>query len=208
MKNVKKFISIITALTLVVVMACSQPIQAHAATVGNDMYAQRATEELVIDGVTYTFCHFYENGKRTITIANSENAQVEKVSYDPGTEVLSFYERAQESVGTNVIYNEWIYMGSSSHKVSWGESTNSAMVAAAIAVKLGAAMTVAGVTAAMGVAALGVLAASAKGGTIYLTTYYMNVPLQGIQYLYVWSFTADTGEEYGPYQFIDVPTVS
>lgn len=206
MKSVKNFISIITALILVVTMVFAQPIQVQAATVGADMYAQRATEELVIDGVTYTFNYFYENGNRVITIANSENINVEKVSYNPESETMSWYKSVRGNDEVNAISSEWVFVNRKTHTVNWGESTNSAIAAAAIAVYLGT-LGAAGVVAAMGVGALGALAASAKGGTLTVDMYYMIVPLQGTQFLYVWNFTADTGEHYGPYQYIDYPDV-
>lgn len=206
MKNVKKFLTIITAFTLAVVMVCTQPIKVCAATAGADMYAQRATEELVIDDVTYTLHYFYEDGKRAISIENSKNSRVEKVTYDPATETMSYYEGADGQLEPNSSSGDWILMGSSSHRVTWGEGMSAAAVAAAIAAGLGF-LGAAGVIAAMGTAALGVLAAGATGGTIYLTTYYMNVPYQGTQYLYVWSFTANTGDSYGPYQYMSAPGI-
>lgn len=75
-----------------------------------------------------------------------------------------------------------------------------AAVAAAISVGLGA-VGGAAIIAAVGTGVLGVLAAGAVGGTLYVESYDMAIPDQPIQFLYIWSFTASTGDSYGPYQF-------
>lgn len=75
-----------------------------------------------------------------------------------------------------------------------------AAVAAAISVGLGF-IGGAAVIAAMGTGVLSVLAAGAVGGTVYIETYYMTIPFQPTQYLYIWYFTASTGDSYGPYYY-------
>lgn len=75
-----------------------------------------------------------------------------------------------------------------------------AAVAASISVGLGF-IGGAAVIAAMGTGVLSVLAAGAIGGTLYVETYYMTILFQPTHYLYIWSFTANTGDSYGPYYY-------
>lgn len=203
MGKVKKFFFVITALTLAVAMVFTQPVKVCAATVATDMYSQRATEELVIDDVTYTLHYFYEDGNRAITIENSENSRVEKVTYDPRTATVYYYEGADENV-PNDTSGEWVLLGSSSHEVTWGEGVTVAVAAASIAAVLGF-CGAASVISTMGYGALSILAASSIGGKIYITTYYMTVPYQGTHYRYIWSFTTPTGDSYGPYEYVSAP---
>ena len=203
MKNVKKVLCAVTALTLAVVMVFAQPIEASAATVSTDMYAQRATEEVVIDGVTYTFNYFYEDGNRVITVTNSANSIIEKVSYDPSTLTKTCYEGEN---GVNGTTSDWVLIGSGSQTISEFESKTVSGVASKIAIVLGF-CGAAGVIAAIGFDALGDIAENSVGGTVYITTYSMYVPYQGTQYLYVWSFTTSTGKSYGPYEYFQAPGI-
>ena len=67
-----------------------------------------------------------------------------------------------------------------------------------IAVYLGT-LKAAGVIAAMGTTALGVLAASSGGGTVNVELQWFYAPFVTPQYRYIWSFKASTGDKYGPY---------
>lgn len=71
------------------------------------------------------------------------------------------------------------------------------MVAGAIAIALGS-VGGAAIIAAMGAGTLGVLAAQSSGGTVY---YELQMErYNGLaQYRYLISFTANTGDAYGPY---------
>lgn len=190
----------VLALTLVVIMACTQPVQVYATMESADLYSQRATEEVIIDDVKYTLCYFYENGSRVITISNSQDSRVEKVTYNLFTAEISYYAGNEASYQSTGAPAGWILAGSESHRITWGEGVSVAVVAATIATCLGF-MGGAAVVAAMGTAVLGVLAAAAAGGTVYIETYYMTIPFQPTYYLYVWSFTANTGDSYGPYYY-------
>lgn len=200
MRKVKNFFSAIMSLVLVVMLVCTQPVQAYAATATPDLYSQGATEEVVIDNVVYTMHYFYENGNRAITISNSENSRIEKVTYNSRTAMTYYYENTDEINQSYSAPSGWIFMGSDSHYISWGEGMTVAAVAAVISIGLGF-IGGAAVIAAMGTGVLGVLAAGAVGGTLYVESYYMIMPLQPIQYLYIWSFTASTGDSYGPYYY-------
>lgn len=95
----------------------------------------------------------------------------------------------------------WEDLGSDSHYISWAEGTTVAVVAAVIAVPLST-LGAKGVIAAMGVGALGVIAANSSGGTIYIHL-YTHRTLTNTLNRTVWSFTAGTGDSYGPYEYIE-----
>lgn len=94
----------------------------------------------------------------------------------------------------------WEILSTSSHYISWLQGTSVAVVAGAIAAFLGTLGT-AGVIAAMGTAALSALAASTSGGTLYVELHMHSVPLVTPQYRFVWTFTASTGDSYGPFYY-------
>lgn len=200
MARAKNHLTCITAILLSLVMVFAFPMRAFAASNTNDLYAQEAIEEVVIEDVTYIFHYYYENGNRVITVTNSENEKVEKVTHDPNTAVTTYFENIHDEIGMNAAPAGWTFAGSSSQYISWGAGMSAAAVAAAIAVGVGS-IGGAAIIAAMGITVLGVLAAGAVGGTVYVETYYMTIPLQPTQYLYVWTFTASTGDSYGPYYY-------
>ena len=100
------------------------------------------------------------------------------------------------SLGTTA--DGWEILSKDSHRLTWAQETTVAIVAGALAVYL-ATLGPAGVIAAMGTGALGVLAASSSGGTLYIELHMYTAPFVAPQYRYVWSFTASTGDKYGPY---------
>lgn len=198
MSKLKKLLSTVMALVFMT-LVCVQPAQAYTTTAFDDLYSKRATEEVVIDNVVYELRYSYENGNRTITISNSENETVEKVTYNSRTATTCYYRSADQANQNSDVY-EWVLMGSDSHRITWAEGMSVAAVAAAIAAGLGF-IGGSAVIAAIGTSALSVLAAGAVGGTVYIDIYYMTMPNHSIQYLYIWSFTASTGDSYGPYYY-------
>jgi hypothetical protein len=172
-----------------------------------DMYAQGAEEVVNIDGVNYTYHYFYnDDGNRSISITDDAGFATDTLTYDKSSsklylnnEIFAIFETAPQSVASvnTRSASDWTSLGSGSHYISWARGATAAMVAAAIAIKL-ATLSSAGVIAAMGVGALGVLAGSAVGGTLsyrlemFSSFFY-------VQYRYVWSFSAGTGDSYGPY---------
>ena len=96
----------------------------------------------------------------------------------------------------------WEILSTSSHYISWTQGTTVAVavVAGAIAVYLGSLGT-AGVIAAMETAALSAIASSSVGGTLYVELHMYSVPFVTPQYRFVWTFTASTGDPYGPYYY-------
>ncbi len=204
MKMYKRLFTMI----MVVILMFSITIQTTfaATTVGAtyDLYANEESETLDIEGINYTYNYYYENGCRAIDIVNNESGQIDKLVYDEldGTIFLNedqFVTVDNDCSAQALGYtNGWEPLGKkSSHYISWGEATTAAVVAGMIAIYLGSLGT-AGVIAAMGVGALGVLAASASGGTLTVECQWYHT-LFFTQYRYIWSFKASTGDTYGPY---------
>ena len=87
-----------------------------------------------------------------------------------------------------------------SEYITWGKGISTAALAASISVVLGF-LGPAGVIAAMGTSAVGVIAAGAIGGTVNVELQMYQLPLVAPQYRYIWSFKASTGDFYGPYLY-------
>lgn len=195
-------------LLLVVVFMFSFTIQpAFAATHTNTSYKLFANEEsetVYIDGASYTYRYYYENGNRAIDIVNNETGNTDKLVYDEAASVMHLNENqfpivdCITSTSALTYTNGWESMGTSSYYISWGTATTAAVVAGMIAIYLGSLGT-AGVIAAMGVGALGVIAANSSGGTLTTELQELNIPFTTPQYRYIWSFIASTGDTYGPY---------
>lgn len=191
---------------LAMVVMFSFTIQpAFAATAGTayDLYANEGNENIYIDGTSYTYHYYYENGSRAIDIINNKNGHIDKIVYSEENQTLYLNENRLAVIGNSFstldsgFTDGWESLGTSSHYISWGESTTTAVIAGMIAIYLGSLGT-AGVIAAMGVGALSIIAANANGGTItaelqwYHSMFYT-------QYRYIWTFVASTGDTYGPY---------
>lgn len=98
---------------------------------------------------------------------------------------------------TKVSSENWIYWGSSSHRITFAEGTAVAVIAGMIAAAVGQ-IGGAAVIAAMGLSALSVISANSIGGTVSTKVYKFNSSLI-TQFRYDWSFRASSGDKYGPY---------
>lgn len=201
----KKLLTFLLSFVLIL-----QPVTyAHAATSFEDD-AHVFIENLTIDGVDYVFSHNYTSTKRTVTISNNTNDNIDIVTYSVGDDSIYLNNSVLAVVDTSpapllrtysVLADDgWRLLTSDVHNITWRQGTTTAVVAAALAAFLPNLGT-AGIIAAMGAGALSVLAASAIGGTLYLECYIFTVPMNLPTYRYVWSFTASTGESYGPYSY-------
>lgn len=208
MKRWNRFVIFIFVLVLLVNPAIR--VQAYATSESEyDRYANCVTESIDIDGVVYNFYYCYQNGNRTIIITNNSNDCVDIVSYNEEASLVLLNDEAcisiVDSSTVQPMYTDgWELVSSSSKRVEWAAGTNSAVVAAALAVYLPTLGAV-GVIAAMGSAALGTLAASAIGGTLYTELQWCHTFLSDPQYRYYWTFTASTGDRYGPFYYAYVP---
>lgn len=169
-----------------------------------DLYVNEASETVNIGGTTYTYYYYYENGDRAINIVNHESGYTDKIVYDE-TESKIYLNGNQFAVINYTVctpalaYTDgWESLGACSYYISWGTATTAAVVAGMIAIYLGS-LGPRGVIAAMGIGALGIIAANSSGGTLSADLQWYHVPLMTPQYRYIWTFEASTGDTYGPY---------
>jgi hypothetical protein len=212
MRIFKKFLAVMITLTLSI--SCLPNSAVYAATVDRsqdksviDYYAEEKTESFNIEGIYYTYHYYYnEDGSKSINITNEQSKNIDTVSFDKSSSIIYLNEEKLATVETVYSYTKsiqaasdsWVPMGSSSNRITWAMGTTTAAVAAAIAIPLATYCGVAGVLSAMGLSALGVLAASAIGGTVKQSLYKFNSNLI-TQFRDDWSFTASTGDFYGTY---------
>lgn len=167
--------------------------------------ADSESDTVILDGVTYRYDFYSDAGNKITRVVNLLTDEVDIVMYDPETETVYIngalaVKRIPEQYAVSSYGNTadgWQILGKDSYYVSWAVGTSAATVAAAIAAFL-ANLGPAGVIAAIGVAALGSLASSCSGGTLYRELHMYPNP---IQYRYKWSFRAPTGTTYGPYYY-------
>lgn len=203
---------ILVIMSLVLMLSWTLPYHANAKTISNDYVTdninKQESETVFIDGTSYTYDYSYENNHRVIYVTNNNDNSVEKVSYNENTstiyyndEVIGTLEKGNDIKFDNLEYSPnstWKNIGSGSKYVSWARGITAAAVAAVIAIPL-ASLNAVGVIAAMGTAALGVIAAGAIGGTVKYTLQMYTIPNSAPLYRYVWSFRASTGDNYGSY---------
>lgn len=182
-------------------------IPTYAADSPSSTFSLNNTSEIVeIEGTNYKYDFYMEAGMRTVSITNMSTNAVDIVAYNPATSTMYlngsvFAEKIENSItprslGTTA--DGWEILSKDSHRITWAQGTTVAVVAGALAIYL-ATLGPAGVIAAMGTGTLGVLAASSSGGTLYVELDMYTAPFVTPQYRYVWSFTASTGDKYGPY---------
>lgn len=207
MKRFKKLLVAILSVAL-----CLNAFVVHVLAdshVSSAFIFENAIEFVEIDGVNYKFDYSTDSKTRIVTVTNLSTKEVDIVTYNPSESTIYLNDSVLAKItnGSSISYASearagWTDVSSpSSYYISWNQGTSVAIVAATLAAFLGSLGT-AGVIAAMGTAALGALAASASGGTLYLTLQEYYVPLSTPQYRYEWSFRASTGDYYGPYYYL------
>lgn len=181
-----------------------------------DICAAEITETLTIEDVTYEYAYSYDKmGNRTIAIKDTVSGNVDIVKYDESSSKIYLNDTVIGSVtsvndsGDNATImatnDDWILItGPDSTRISWAAGIGTAAIAGAIAVAVGS-IGGAAVIAAMGAGALSVIASGTPGGTVTTTVYKLNSNLI-IQYKYVWSFRASTGDFYGPFTTLTNPS--
>lgn len=197
MKIIKKIFAATVVISLCINSFFSITVNAASMNdVGYDLYSKEITETLNIDGTNYIYNYYYnEEGNRTITVTNDSNGLTDILVFDQSASTIYLNNKNIETYSDN-----WINYGSSSNYVSWAQGVAAAVAAGAIAIVLGF-LGASAVLGAIGAGSLAIVAASCAGGTTYSTTYKFNSSLV-TQWKYVWSFTASTGDYYGPYTFL------
>ena len=158
----------------------------------NDLYAEKETETINIDGVNYTYKYYYKDGNRGITITNNLNDVTEEILFDESTSTAYLNGEAtmtvtnQESVqsASARAYYVWETKSSEVSYISWLKAVTVSALIGMIIVKLGGVVGAAG------------------GGTVYNKIQMFRAPLTNPQYRTVWAFKASTGDRYGDYIYL------
>lgn len=205
----QKILAIILVATLSVNSLFAQSVFASSknTNIEYNLYDEEKNETVNIDGVNYTYKYTYKNGNRVTIITNDTNNNIEELLYDESSSNMYLNgelittnqtESTQQQLLSSRAYYVWQTLSSDSSYISWGKATTAAVLAGMIATALGS-LGAAGVIAAMGTAALGVIAAQTSGGTVYNTLQMYTAPFMNPQYRTVWGFKAGTGDYYGDY---------
>lgn len=203
MKKSRRLLIMLLAVFLTFSLTIQPVFGATTVGVVSDLYATEQSEMVYIDGDSYTYNYYYENGSRAIDIINNQSGHIDKIVYNQAENIIYLNEDQLAVIDNTAstldlgFTDGWESLQTSSHYISWGEATTKAVIAGMIAIYLGSLGTK-GVIAAMGVGALGVIAANSSGGTVRTELQWYH-SLFYTQYRYVWSFEASTGDVYGPY---------
>lgn len=183
-----------------------------------DVFEAEVTETTMIDDVEYSFSYYYDiDGNKVIDIYNSYEDSVETLVYDIGSgeitvndEVIATVEDV-ESFSTIDTYSslnsvnsysanaagQWINRGSQTSKVSWKKGASVAVIAGVLSFALGG-LGGEFVIAAMGAGTISLISGLCIGGTVTHTIYEYSSPVAH-KIKIEWTFTASTGEKFGPY---------
>lgn len=206
MKLFKKFLATFLSIAL-----CFNTfiISVHATSLSSTSINKNTCEFIEFDDTIYSFEYSTISNIRIITITNLNTTNVDVITYklnDSNIYLNNSVLATVSSMPSTLSYTSfsksfgWQNTSSSSHYISWKQGTTALLVATAISAFLGTTGT-AGVIASMGTAALGALASSCSGGTLYVNLQEYYVPLATPQYRFEWSFRASTGDYYGPYYY-------
>jgi len=202
MKKGIRFTALLLIAAIVISVIGPKDYQAAENSLANNIYLDGYCETVEIGDTIYTYRYFCEDDNRVIEITNNKTNDIEKVSCK-NSEVCINEEKFVRKKGAKTMQARagWEYVGTITHKISFGESTSVAAIAALLALYIPGA-TVLRVIAKGGFTVLSVVAANSKGGTIYVETYWLQIAYQPTQYMYKAKFIADTGEVIGPMTFL------
>ncbi len=191
---------VVVALVAAFVFCTCIPVQALTAD-SYRLITGEAVEYVVIEGTKYKFEYNYGSDIREVVVTNCETNQIDIVTFDVNNCVLCLNGQiASVNISPPVIspMADAQLISADSMYIEWGTGATAAVVAAAISAGLGF-LGGSYVIAAMGTAALGTLAGSCVGGTLYVELYLYTAPLALPQNVIRWTFTASTGDSYGPF---------
>ena len=163
----------------------------------------------VIDNEVYVFTNsLVRNGNTKTIITNlttntsdvlTTNADSTKFYLNGGLVATVSEQPVNEFPQPNALARSgsFTYIGTTTKNITWLQSTTVAVVAGLIAIAVGN-IGAAAVITAMGSATLSILAAQSSGGKVTTKTYEMRTP-SVVTYKFVWTFTASTGNSYGPF---------
>lgn len=212
MNKIEKTFAALLIVTVLVLSMSTQAAFAGDTLLGNlaglssaDIYGQGKTEIVNIDGADYTYHYSYDDeGNRTVTVEDNAG-NIDVLTYDQMTSSIFMNNEVIGTTSTSndsqlVCSTDYEYVGSDSFRVSWAAGTSVAVVAGAIAIAV-AGLGAGGVIAAMGSGSLSILASNSIGGMVYVDYYTAQVGMQ-IFDKFVWTFTASSGDSYGPFTFV------
>ena len=181
-----------------------------------DVFAAEVTEIITIDEMDYTYSYYYDSdGNKAIDIFNNNDGVSETLCYDSesGEILLDSEQIATVDNDFSILNNynidvldsidsysvnaasQWINRGSQSSKITWKQGATVAVVAGVIAIALGYGDAEL-VIASMGAGTISIIASLCAGGTVRHTVYeHRSTHKIKIE----WTFTANTGESFGPY---------
>lgn len=173
-----------------------------------EMYNENSVEVVNIDGKNYTYNYSYDsNENKKIEIKNDDNTTDVLVYNESDSTVylndkpLATIEKApsMEARKCNATA-AWPHWSASSSKVSWSKGTTVSVAAAAISIAIGS-LGASGVITAIGSGALSIIASNSIGGTVYQDLdKFDSLIINKIKN--TWSFTASTGQKFGPYVYV------
>lgn len=205
----KKTLSVIMSVILIIL-----PLSISAFAIHNDTLSEDGN--VFIDGEYFHIEESYINGAKTVCMTNLSTGNQEYVYYNK-EEGTVYHNDIPIAFIDNLISNNvlshpstyrsvstgWVKKDTSWYNISWGITTLTRVVAAAIAVVIPKETTL-GVITKMGLSALSTLAESCTGGSIRCITYTLVLLDGSVRYRYDWTFFAPTGEGYGPYSTYDL----
>lgn len=170
-------------------------------------YVQGITEEVKIEGTTYSYEYDMEDGNKVTHITNEDTSETDDLIYDEENGV--FYLNGEvvaevedvETVEDNIANtgaraSNYKYIGSVNKKITWKKAVAAGVLAAIIATAIGHFMSAAAVITAAGLSALSVASAAAANGVVKAKVYRMKAG-RVTTYKYVWSFTPSGGKKLG-----------
>lgn len=184
-------------------------------------YVQELTEEVEIDGTTYSYEYDLQDGKKVTNITNEDTSETDVLVYDEengvfylnGSVVAEIEDVEEEDInvgeqsGADVFEDGGVsmqakasrykYIGAVNKKVTWKHGVAVAVAAGIIAAAL-VCMTGAKVIFSIGYNAVKYFANNCVGGRVKSKVYEMKAG-KVTNYKHVWSFTTSKGKKYGNY---------
>jgi hypothetical protein len=215
MKNIAK------SLCAIIIFVSIPISNAFADGTTGDIYAQKLTENINIEGVQYQYKYYYDNsGEKCISVTNKSTSETNIIRYDEKASSIYLDSKKIATIKSKENPNElikkdipkfnletltksssdgWKLQGTKHKYITWAEGVAAGIIAGAIAAVLGN-ISAGTIVAVIGFGALSVLGASCAGGTVHWTTYYQT-SLLAWHYKVNWSFKASTGDRYGTYTY-------
>ena len=209
----KKYIKIVAPILVLVMVFHIYAIPASATYTHRqvlDKNEKRYTESVDVDGNEYIYEYDYStDGNRTIQVFSTTTGETDIIVYDlvgstifMNDELVAIVKTsAFKTTATEFTEMGWVYLASNSIYISWAKGVTATGVAGIITLALGI-LGVEYVLLQMGTSTLGIIAGASIGGTLDFTYYEWQPVFYPYQLMYNFTFTASTGDSYGPYSIV------